>query len=260
MKYNYGSAFAVPASGNTSLPDVDSSRFAGRTSGMRKVRLRPLGPPRRTAFLLTSWGPEGPSFPLEGRLEDDLGLLAVLGAILRPVWALMAVLGLSWPSFGALLGRLGLVWGASWAVVTAGGGWGRDDGPEPCTLAPSWLPLGPPLGALLGPSWAPRGPFLGLLLASRGALDPSRGGVRKRMPHSASSEALSGPLGVESRGHGGSEKWTNSYENYMCLLYTFVHSRFRALESRGRFKRGPLGPSRGPSWGLLGVSWGLLGP
>ena len=89
---------------------------------MRKVRLRPLGPPRRTAFLLTAWGPEGPSFPLEGRLEDDLGLLAVLGAILRPVWALMAVLGLSWPSFGALLGRLGLVWGASWAVLTAGGG------------------------------------------------------------------------------------------------------------------------------------------
>ena len=38
---NQRHAFAVPASGITSLPDVDSSRFAGCTSGMRKVRLEP---------------------------------------------------------------------------------------------------------------------------------------------------------------------------------------------------------------------------
>ena len=36
---NYVPALRQPASGNTSLPDVDSSRFAGCTSGTRKTFL-----------------------------------------------------------------------------------------------------------------------------------------------------------------------------------------------------------------------------
>ena len=121
--------------------------------------------------------------------------------------------------------------------------------------APRW-PQDAPRWSQDGPSWAPRGPLLGLLLASIGAPDPSRAGGRKIMLHSASAEALSGPLGVESRGHADNDKYRNSYENHR-FLYNFVHSRFRALETRGRLKRGPFGPCREPSWGLLGVSWGL---
>ena len=137
-----------PASGNTSLPDVDSPRFAENTSGTRNMFIRRLGAlwalwDRSEAVLEPSWtslgSPWGPSW-----------------ASLGPSWA---PLGLSWRSPGALLGPSRAVLGLFWAI-----------------LAPSWAVLGLSW-AILGPSWA----FLGL---SWGPLGPSwgdLGGLRGRL-------------------------------------------------------------------------------
>ena len=84
-----------PASGNTSLPDVDSPRFAENTSGTRNMFIRRLGAlwalwDRSEAVLEPSWASPGSPWGLSW-------------ASLGPSWA---PLGLSWRSPGALLGAL----------------------------------------------------------------------------------------------------------------------------------------------------------
>ena len=116
-----------PASGNTSLPDVDSPRFAENTSGTRNMFIRRVGAlwalwDRSEAVLQPSWtslgSPWGPSWASLGPSWAPLGLSwRSPGALLGPSWA---VLGLSWailaPSW-AFLGLLGALWEAFCAVL-----------------------------------------------------------------------------------------------------------------------------------------------
>ena len=141
-----------PASGNTSLPDVDSSRFAGCTSGARTVQSlwgflgaswEPLGSLLGASLGLfgaslgpfgAPWGRPGPSW---GALTPSGPFGGHLGGLSRPPWGSLGVL---LGRFGSLLDRLG---GLFW--------------PSRGPLGPSWGPLGGllgRLGAFLEAAWA----------------------------------------------------------------------------------------------------------
>ena len=137
-----------PASGNTSLPDVDSSRFAGCTSGARTVT-------SSRGLLGASWGPPG------GLLGASLGLLGTS-------------LGLSPPPFQtpspSSLPALALIMGA--AVTNfhlAGAAPQFAQGKRHYTPVVVW-----PFGRFFGASWRLLGDFLeaswGLLGAPWGLL------------------------------------------------------------------------------------------
>ena len=187
-----------PASGNTSLPDVDSSRFAGCTSGARTITSsRGLlgacwGPPggllgASLGFFWTFWGPLPPpsfsySLPIipssagsnHGRRRDQLppgwrcaavrpgGKITLRSSRCVAFWGLLwGLLEASWGLLGGLLGASWGPLGASWWPL--GASWGRL-GPSLavsgrfCAIWPFRGPSWGPLAAALGPSWGPLGP------------------------------------------------------------------------------------------------------
>ena len=199
-----------PASGNTSLPDVDSSRFAGCTSGARTVTSSrgllgaswgPLGGLLGVSFCLlgTSLGPLPPPsfsytlpiFPSNagsnhGRRSDQLPpgwrcaavrpgeksitLQSLCGLLGASLGSLGGFLGTSWRPLGGFLGPLGGLFGASSGPL--GGVLGRL-GALLRRFAPSetvWGASRGRLGALLGSFWAVLGAFWTVLAASLGRL------------------------------------------------------------------------------------------
>ena len=129
-------------------PDVDSSRFAGCTSGARTVQ-------SLWGFLGASWEPLG------SLLGASLGLFGAFWGPLGTSWAVLgrsyAVWPLRRPSWRPLAAALGLSWGPLgpfWEPI--GPSWG----PLLAVSGPSWAVLGTPWGPL-GPSWGLLGGCLG---------------------------------------------------------------------------------------------------